>query len=173
MSPKKWGPPIWTFFHMLAEKIKEDRFSSIGPQLFHFIISICNNLPCPECTNHAKMFLSRVDPKKVNNKKTLQDLLFVFHNVVNKRKHKQLFRYVEFLSLYKDKNIIDAFNDFVKAYATDGNMKLMTDNFHRKFLINSLKKWFIQNIANFDIIISKPHPNPGPSPSPAPNSPEN
>jgi hypothetical protein len=150
MSPKTWGPPIWTLFHTLAEKIKEDKFNSVGPQVFRFITSICNNLPCPECTSHAKSFLSKVDARRVNSKKALQDLLFIFHNIVNKRKNKHLFKYIDFLTVYKSKNVVATFNEFTKVYKTDGNMKLMTENFHRKFLINAFKKWFILNLDNFD-----------------------
>ena len=151
MSPKNWGPPIWTFFHTLAEKINEDKFQTVGPELFRFISSICNNLPCPECTIHAKYFLSKVDPRRVNSKKSLQDLLFVFHNVVNKRNKKPMFRYVEFVGAYKNKNVVDTFNDFLTAYSTDGNMKLMTENFHRKRFLVGFKKWFALNITNFDL----------------------
>lgn len=156
MSPKNWGPPIWTFFHTLAEKINEDKFETVGPELFRYIASICNNLPCPECTSHAKYFLSKVDPRRVNSKKALKDLLFVFHNIVSKRKNKPLFRYVEFLEAYKDKNLIVTFNNFLKAYSTDGNMKLMTENFHRKRFLINFKKWFAANITNFDLTKYQP-----------------
>ena len=29
-----WGPPIWTLFHTLAAKIREDKFNEIGHELF-------------------------------------------------------------------------------------------------------------------------------------------
>ena len=37
MSTKKWGPPVWTLLHTLAEKINPDKFAELGPQLFVFI----------------------------------------------------------------------------------------------------------------------------------------
>ena len=63
----KWGPPVWMFLHTLAEKIKEDEFSKIAPSTFTLIRAICSNLPCPECSMHAKTFFqnknsSAVDP---------------------------------------------------------------------------------------------------------------
>ena len=151
MSPKNWGPPIWTLFHTLADKVKEDKFDVIGKQIFHFIRMICYNLPCPECTQHATNFLRKVDVNKINSKKALQDLLYVFHNVVNKRKNKVLLKYSDFDDTYKDKRVIPAFNAFITAYSTDGNMKLMTDNFHRKRLVADFKRWLILNIMNFDV----------------------
>ena len=43
MSPEGWGPPTWTLFHTLAEKIHEDTFPILGPQLFYHIKNICRN----------------------------------------------------------------------------------------------------------------------------------
>ena len=47
--------------------------------------------------------------------------------------------------------IINAFNGFIGAYSTNGNMKLMTDNFHRKRLIADFKNWFLNNSMNFNL----------------------
>jgi hypothetical protein len=51
------------------------------------------------------------------------------------------------LSMYQNSNIVDAYNNFVNAYQTRGNMKLMADSFSRS---NTLKlvKQFITNNAN-------------------------
>ena len=89
MSPSIWGPPIWTLFHCLAEKIKDEDFPTIGPQIVRYIKQICTNLPCPECSQHATQFLSKVTPSSLNTKQKLQHFLCVFHNSVNKRKNKQ------------------------------------------------------------------------------------
>ena len=60
MSTKKWGPPVWTLLHTLAEKINPDKFAEIGPQLFVIIKRICGALPCPDCAQHASQFLARI-----------------------------------------------------------------------------------------------------------------
>ena len=57
MSPSQWGPPTWVFIHTLAEKIKEDHFNAIGKPVIYNILQICNNLPCPECSDHAKQLI--------------------------------------------------------------------------------------------------------------------
>ena len=151
MSPKNWGPPLWALFHTLADKVKDEKFDEIGKQIFFYIKLVCHNLPCPECTQHARVFLSKVDGSKLNSKKSLQDLLYVFHNVVNKRKNKPLMKYEDFQGLYTNSKIINAFNGFIGAYSTNGNMKLMTDNFHRKRLIADFKNWFLNNSMNFNL----------------------
>ena len=54
MSPTTWGPPVWRFFHTLAEKMNEDKFQELGPQLFNLIRKICRVLPCPDCSMPKK-----------------------------------------------------------------------------------------------------------------------
>ena len=61
MSPSYWGPSTWIFMHTLAANVKETSFPIIGPSLILILIQICNNLPCPECSQHAKQFWSKVN----------------------------------------------------------------------------------------------------------------
>jgi hypothetical protein len=150
MSPSQWGPPTWIFFHTLAEKIKDDQYNVIGKQVIYYIIQICNNLPCPECSVHAKQFWSKVNVDKVNTKTDLINLLFVFHNSVNKRKNSRPFRYID-LQYYKTLNLIETFNNFTRIFNTKGNMNLLTEAFHRDRLLVSIKKWFMGNIQYFNI----------------------
>jgi hypothetical protein len=77
MSPNKWGPPIWAFFHTLAEKIPSDKFTQLFPSLFTFIVRICRVLPCPDCSNHASIFLSKVNPAGVRDKNDFKNILFI------------------------------------------------------------------------------------------------
>jgi hypothetical protein len=70
--------------HTLAAKVKEIDFPVIGPSLILLMIQISNNLPCPECAQHAKEFWSKVKTANIKSKTDLINLLFVFHNMVNK-----------------------------------------------------------------------------------------
>jgi hypothetical protein len=149
MSPNAWGPPIWMLFHSLAEKIKEDKFSEIGPQLFSMIRKVCTTLPCPECSMHATSFLSRVDFSTIKTKTDLKHLLYIFHNAVNKRKNKQLFNVLG-IANYSSSNLILAFNNFVSVYNTRGNMKLLAESFQRSLIIKEFRKWFMLNYRHFD-----------------------
>ena len=54
MSVSYWGPSTWVFMHTLAAKVKESDFPVIGSSLILVMIQISNNLPCPECAQHAK-----------------------------------------------------------------------------------------------------------------------
>ena len=150
MGKSQWGPPIWNFFHTLAENVKEDHFQTIGPQLISQIIQICHNLPCPECTQHAKLFWSRTKLGTIKTKTDLKNVLFVFHNSVNQRTNKPQFKYDD-LDIYKTRHVLRAFNFFYVNFNTNGNMTLLTESFHRRRLLTSLKKWLSINIIHFDL----------------------
>ena len=150
MSPNNWGPPTWVFLHTISEKIKDDSFPIIGNNLISFIINICNNLPCPDCSQHSKSFWSKVNKNNIKSKTDLINILFVFHNVVNKRKRYAPFKYQD-LQYYKTKNIIETYNSFSRNFNTKGNMKLLTESFHRNMMMSSLKKWLMSNLIHFEL----------------------
>ena len=150
MSPNNWGPPTWVFIHTLCEKVKEESFPIIGPSLINILNKICYNLPCPECAQHAKTFWAKVKTSNINNKLDLINLMFVFHNMVNKRKRYPPFRYPD-LNYYKTKNLIETYNSFQKNFNTRGNMNLITESFHRNLMMSNLKKWMMENIKYFNL----------------------
>lgn len=149
MSPPEiWGPPIWTFFHTLAEKVNDETFQKIKFSLFFFIKRICNFLPCPECSQHATQFLGRININAIQNKNQFKQMLCLFHNTVNKRKNKQKFAF-ENMTKYKYYNVGVTFNNFIKVYNTKGNMNLIAESFQRNLLINDFKKWLVDNHKHF------------------------
>ena len=150
MSPNQWGPAIWTFFHTLAEKIKEDKFGEVGPQLFGLIRKICTTLPCPDCSRHATNYLSRVKfSTMIKSKDHFRGLIHHFHNTVNKRKKKPEFAFSEISAKYGNTSLIGAFNHFLNSYNTHGNMRIMTDSFQRKIIIRDTRLWILANIQHF------------------------
>ena len=83
----KWGEPTWFLFHTLACKVKEDCFQKVRGDLLNHIYSICVNLPCPMCANHAKEYMKNINFNTIRTKQDLIDMLYVFHNAVNKKKN--------------------------------------------------------------------------------------
>ena len=126
MSPSYWGPSTWVFMHTLAAKIKETSFPVIGPSLILVLIQICNNLPCPECAQHAKEFWSKVKTANIKTKDDLINLLFVFHNIVN------------------------TYNTFSRNFNTRGNMNLINESFRRNIMLSSLRAWMMLNLSHFE-----------------------
>ncbi len=112
--PEYWGPPIWTLFHVIAVNIKEEKFNILGIQFFNLIKKICANLPCPDCSLHATTFLSSVNFSHIKTKEDLINLLYVFHNFVNKRKNKPFFNGSD-LEKYKNINKVAVFKNFFLA----------------------------------------------------------
>ena len=146
--PEIWGPPIWTLFHVLAELIREETFNTAMPQLLGFIKRICSSLPCPDCSQHASTFLAKLPIHELSNKEKFKNAFYIFHNMVNVKKKKPLFNYSN-MNKYKTIPLNIAFNNFVNAYNTKGNMKLLTDSFRRKLTIQDFKRWLLSNIHFF------------------------
>lgn len=152
MSPKHWGPPLWMFFHTLAEKINETKFVELGlgSQLFNLIKQICNNLPCPDCSKHATIFLNKVKMNTISTKQDFKMMLFYFHNLVNLRTNKPAFVVTE-LSIYSTYHLPAVFQQFVNTYnRKTGNLKLMSDSMQRKNIIVAVSGWLKTNQSYFN-----------------------
>ena len=149
-SIKEWGPPIWHFFHVLVENIKEEDFHKIGEEVFGIIKQICKSLPCPDCSMHATRFLSAIRFQHIKNKNDFVLLMYIFHNTVRRRKSQSIFQENE-LAIYKNKSVFQYYNQFVKAYKTRGQMKLMADSFARGITVRKVYQFLIKNKSYFNI----------------------
>ena len=146
-----WGPAIWYLFHTLSFKLKSIHFNELKDELLDHFVSLCHNLPCPECVEHAKQELKHLDKSKITNKKELCMYFINFHNKVNVRTKTKIFTVDEFISKYKTavtRNVIANF--FIVMTKTDHNVKLMTNSFHRSTAITSLNKWLKINGSKFN-----------------------
>ena len=148
-SQNVWGPATWIFLHTLVSKLKEDKFSVIGKHIFFYIKRICTNLPCPECSDHAGFFLSKINESSIVSKASLINTMYIFHNSVNKRKNKLQYNF-EYLKMYEKYNLIETFNNFSRVFNTKGNMNLISQSFQRQFLMKNLKNWLIKNYIFFN-----------------------
>ena len=139
-----WGKPTWFLFHTLAEKVIESRFLEIRASLLDSIYSICLNLPCPKCAEHAKSHLNAINFNTIRTKEDLIMLLFDFHNNVNSRKGYSIFKY-EDLVKYKNaitKNII--YNFLIEYNKKSKNIRYLADDLHRESRIFIEKMVFRQ-----------------------------
>jgi hypothetical protein len=90
-----------------------------------------------------------VNFSSIRTKNDFKSLMYIFHNVVNKRKNKPLFNVLE-LNRYSTSNLILAYNNFVNVYHTRGNMKLLAESFQRKLIMKNFRTWFMNNYKYFD-----------------------
>jgi hypothetical protein len=147
----KWGPPTWFLFHTLAHKIKDEYFSKIKTEFITNIVTICRNLPCPKCADHATEYMSKLNLAAIQTKDDLKNMLFKFHNDVNVRTGSPLFDYNDLNDKYNAAitiNIIQNFFVFFKDKSF--NVTAIANSMHRERITSALMVWFKNNIQCFD-----------------------
>lgn len=150
MKKKDWGNAVWLLFHTLAEKIK-DEYTAELPILVTHIVSICNNLPCPDCLQHASKTMAHVNKSTITaNKEALIDFLWRFHNDVNKRTKTNFFT-KESLDKYKSANTNNVIRHFITVMsATSNNEKTMLHSFHRNLYMKQFIDYVNQNSYKYN-----------------------
>ena len=108
----KWGQPVWFFFHTIAEKVKPESFAIIRMELLQLVTSICKNLPCPTCSQHAVTYLANTNINTIQTKDQLIDFFYTFHNDVNKRKGFAQFPRELLQEKYSKANTLNIINHF-------------------------------------------------------------
>jgi len=146
----KWGAPTWYLFHTLAEKVKEDSFPLIRKELLDIIFTICTNLPCPDCANHATRFMQGVNYDTILTKNDLKELLFRFHNSVNSKKGFPIFSRLELDDMYSKANTSNIILNFYNNFKTT-SMKVTTNSLYRSTSFNNVKSWIYKMVpTHFD-----------------------
>jgi len=147
----KWGEPTWYLFHTLSYKIKEEHFKKVRVELLNNIYSICANLPCPMCAEHASSYLKTINFYNIQTKQDLIMMLFNFHNVVNKKKNLPLFQFENFEEKYSKavtKNII--YNFLYHYKDTHKSIHMISNDMFRARQVLVLQEWFNNNFIYFD-----------------------
>jgi hypothetical protein len=145
MKKKDWGNAVWFLFHTLAYKLKPE-YSAETSVLYSHIVNICANLPCPDCQEHATMLLARTNRAAVtSSREALNQFLFTFHNLVNKRIQTPLFAQ-EALSMYATVNTKNVVDNFMRVMNTNmNNSRLMMDSFRRQNYMNAFTTYIKAN----------------------------
>ena len=111
MLKKIWGPSIWNLFHGMSYNLLSDIYEDIQNAI-NIIVTICYNLPCPICSQHAKVHLAKYSLSKINTRNKLKQFVFVFHNTINKDLHKPQFTQ-DGLVMYKSMDFNIILNQFL------------------------------------------------------------
>lgn len=137
-----WGEPFWNLFHVLAEKVKESEFPKIRKELLNIIYTICTNLPCPDCTQHAVQYLNGINFNHIQTRDQLKDMLYHFHNAVNARKGYPLFPRDELDPRYTKAVFIPNVERFLYFFKLrHHSVRLMADDLHRQRLAKQIAEW--------------------------------
>ena len=147
-----WGPPVWYALHTLSVKVKEDDFQTVRTELLEIIYLTCTHLPCPDCAQHAKEYLDKINFKNIKTKEDLKVMLYQFHNEVNKRKGYPQFEYEKVDEVYSKANTVPILQNFISHFQDRKyrSIKLIATDLHRSLLCNDFKKWFYNNLQHFD-----------------------
>jgi hypothetical protein len=144
-----WGEPTWYLLHTLAEKVRESVFPNVKRSFFRFIILLCNNLPCPECSQHAGNYLAGINFNAIETKEQLKTLLWNFHNTVNKKKGYPFFP-LEDLNKYNRANTSNIISNFFYFYTRKNySMKVGAHSFHKDLATKEMRRWLNQNSRYF------------------------
>jgi len=151
MKKKEWGNEVWLLFKTLAEKIKIDSPPSELMALVSHITSICNNLPCPDCQQHASRVMAQVNKQEITASKTaLIDFLWRFHNEVNRRTKTAVYP-KEALDKYKTSNTGNVIKQFIQIMnKTSNNQKTMLNGFHRNLYMKKFIEYINGNIQKYN-----------------------
>jgi hypothetical protein len=134
----------------LAEKVKEESFTSIRIELLNNVYSICVNLPCPMCSTHAKEYMDKVNFNTIRTKEDLKNMLFQFHNTVNFRKNIPLFPKEQLDEKYSKAVTINIIHNFMHHFSDKyRSPKLIANDLMRSRIVINLKNWFSTNIQHF------------------------
>ena len=102
-DPRVWGPSFWFSLHNGALYYPENPSEIVIERLKGFILGIPYMLPCHDCAEHAKSYIS-YNYEKLNSICSSRNNLFNFyvdfHNYVNKRHNKAIMSYDEAYKLY-------------------------------------------------------------------------
>jgi hypothetical protein len=152
MSKQQWGNATWRLFHTLAAKLKPE-YSAEVAVLFTHISNICNNLPCPDCQQHATQFISRQNKSLITaSKDSLMDFLWRFHNMVNKKTGKADMSKAEVLDLYSRAKTLLIYNHFVKIMSiSQNNSKAMMNSFHRRLYLTKFNEYMQANMYKYQM----------------------
>jgi hypothetical protein len=112
-----WGSNIWSLFHGLSYKIREDRFLYHRERLIYIVKSICSTLPCPDCSKDATNLLNNTNFNNIRTKEDFKQFIFNFHNSVNKKLNKPNYDFSQ-LEKYNQLNMNALYNNLRIIYST-------------------------------------------------------
>jgi len=145
-----WGEPTWFLFHTLAEKIKDEYFDGLKGKLFSFIKQICNNLPCPECAQHATQYINGVNFDAIRNKNQLKILLHTFHNTVNNIKGYDKFDYTD-IDKYNNAITINIIKNFFHHFGKKHySVRMDISGHQRSVILRNFRKWLEEHHYCFE-----------------------
>lgn len=150
MSRNHWGPIVWTFFHTLSFKIKDDCFNDQKIELLNIFKLIITNLPCPFCSRDAQFLFNQCNLRYIVDKDSFIDFIYNFHNKVNLKLRKSIYK-KEDLEKYNNMNFNQVILELINLYSKkSSNIRLMMLSKNNKTIVDKLNKYFMENQKYFN-----------------------
>ena len=151
MSKRVWGPIIWNMLHCVTLKIKDKHFENQKDNIIFIITTICSNLPCPTCTQHASQILRNVNFNYVTKKQDLINLVFNLHNKVNKKTKKKE-ETKDILDKYRKMNFKSVLIKFFETFqGKSGSSRMMLHNMHTNMASKEMIKKLKPNLHKYNL----------------------
>ena len=150
MSYKQWGNATWYLFHTLSEKLRPE-YSSFSKELWNKFHIICDNLPCPNCREHAMQTMRSANTNAINTREDLIRFIWEFHNIVNASLNKPSFSKEECDNLYKRANTQRMIINFREIMKINHRIeKAMMGSFRRHRAVDELLTFIKNNYEKFN-----------------------
>lgn len=146
----RWGPSTWYLFHTLSEKIKPEHFMNIRDEFLDIVKSICINLPCPSCAEHATNYIKNLNYNSIQSKDDLKLFFLNFHNFVNQRNKKPSFSMIELNDKYSKAKTINVMKNFISVFQyKNKGFNMIANEMQRQRQVEIYKDWFNKNYLLF------------------------
>lgn len=151
-SRLRWGPSTWYLFHTLSEKIKPENFMDIRDEFLNIVKSICLNLPCPSCAQHATNYMQNLNYNSIKSKEDLKIFFMIFHNYVNERNKKPLFNINQLNEKYSKAKTINIIQNFIAVFQYKSkSFNMIANEMQRNRQVEIYKAWFNKNVNAFEL----------------------
>lgn len=102
MEPKVWGPCAWFFLHNITFIYPDKPTIDDIENHKNFLNSLIHVLPCIKCRVHFRDNLAEYNLDDIlKDKMKYVEMMFNIHNKVNKSNNKPIFKYDDFIELYR------------------------------------------------------------------------
>ena len=120
-------------------------------EIITIIKRICNNLPCPDCAQHATQKIGSLNIQSIKSKQDLKAVLLSFHNFVNTRTNKPEWNEKQLNDKYSLAKTALVVQYFIQIWQKPNpNPRLMTNNFHKDRIINDFISWWNIHHSKFN-----------------------
>lgn len=149
MRKQTWGNATWYMLHVLAEKLRPEE-RALVPSLLHHIESVCANLPCPDCAEHASRLLATSNRAAINDRESLRRFLYDLHRHVNERLGKHTPPYETCNELYsRGRTDVVVRHFFAVMAGVRSQNKAMIYGFRRAQCLKEFAQFLDSNSAAF------------------------